>query len=269
MVSESKLKDITILIGKEFGPSRRLQIAVTGAGQTRVGFLGNSGSVPSSVSHCRPDSGQAHCKIAEDSGGRLLLTNLKDKNVTFVNDIEIVSKIINRKSNVTLGIDKYPLDIGKVLDLAERLISMSGASAITHKPVFSILPLKEVWETYENEDFNLKKRQKNLGIIRSLYMPCVILSSLLGFLTKYLGMDDVSSKVLSYILYAVAVVFLFYGLFKTITDKSLEEAKIIKEKFQSKYLCPNPDCRHFMGQQPYSILRQSHSCPYCKCRFIE
>lgn len=271
MTTDDKLNGKTILIGKESGQSRRLQISINLNGRTMIGFLGEPGSVPSCVSRCRPEAGVAHCKIFVDENGMMLLTNLKEENVTYVNGTEIISKRITKDSDVSLGKDMYHLDMHKLLDLASKLVGQTIAvtSLQQEKNEFSILPLKEVWESYENEDFAIKKRQKNLGVIKSMYMPCVILSTLLGYLTRYFGLGETASHIVSYIMYGAAIILLFYGLYKTITDKSLEESKNIRERFQSRYVCPNPECRHFMGQQPYSILRQNRSCPYCKCRFNE
>ena len=33
------------------------------------------------------------------------------------------------------------------------------------------------------------------------------------------------------------------------------------------YVCPNPECRHFLGYQPYKLILQHKKCPWCKSKF--
>ena len=69
-----QLKGKTILIGKE--PSQgRLLVALPGSGKSAA--IGLPGSVPASVSRCRPAEGIAHAKISIDQSGNIILTNLK------------------------------------------------------------------------------------------------------------------------------------------------------------------------------------------------
>ena len=257
------LNGMTILIGKEPGQGR-LMVSTKINGQVRSAFIGNAGSVPDCVSRCRPAEDIAHCKIEASLDGTMVLVNLKPQNVTYVNGREIVSKKIPADSRVELGRDRYRINIGNVLDSVRNIAGAQQPqqplqqSPLQAKSVkeYSILPLKKIWDTYNDEIFDLQKRQ-------------TVLSTLVGMAAKHMGLQPEFSAALSYTMYAIAAVVLFYGLFRTITDKSLEQKMKITEKFQDNYVCPNPDCRHFMGNQPYKILRQNSCCPYCKCKFVE
>ena len=134
---------------------------------------------------------------------------------------------------------------------------------------YSISYLKDVWDKYHGDLLALQKRQKNLALIKSMYMPCTILSSIVGIAATHVGLNENIAEMISYVMYALAAVVLFYGLFKSFTDRSIEEKEQITEEFQQNYVCPNPECRHFMGNMPYNILRQNKKCAYCKCKLSE
>lgn len=257
-----------ILIGKEPGQGRLL-VSVSVNGKVKMAAMGGVGSVPRSVSRCFPAEGRAHCKIEVDSKGTMVITNLKPENVTYVDGMEIVAKKITGNSQVSLGKDKYAVDINAAVNIAKKLAGQEGSDEDNKEKKFFIQPLKKVWDTYHDEMFNLQKRQKNLGLIKSLYIPCTILSSGAGFLAKHVGLADSTAQAVSFVLYGGAAVILFYGLYRSFTDKSLEEKEQIGERFEHDYVCPNPECRHFLGYQKYDILRQSKNCPYCKCKWIE
>ena len=249
-----RLYGTTILIGKEPGHGRLL-ISTTVNGQPKTSVLGEIGSVPNSVSRCLPTQGAAHCKITVDKDGAMTLTNLKPQNATYVNGAEIVSKHITTDSNVALGKDLYSLDVKAVVEAAKQLLP--------EKPKeYSLLPLKGVWENYNNQLKAMRIRQRNIGLLSS--MP--IMFSMIGGLIAGV-MPEIREYALVFT--GIAVVIMVYGFYKRFTDKSIEEQEQLTEQFQNQYICPNPKCRHFMGNQPYNILRQHTNCPYCKCKFNE
>lgn len=252
------LRGKTLFIGKE-QTQGRLAVYMDQNGKMLLTELGLPGSVPNSVSRCKPTERTAHCKLEISRDGNLVLTNLKSQNVTFVNGTEIISKKINVDSSVELGKDHFHLDIQMVLDAASKLMPI----------VYSIRPLEKVWADYEQKTYDLKRRQRNLANIKGLYMPCVVLSTLSGVVVKYLGADNDIANTFSYILYGIAAIIMFYGLYKSLTDKSLEEGKKITDDFQQDYVCPNPKCRHYLNMQPYKVLRQNKKCPYCGCLWHE
>lgn len=253
----NKLKDKEILIGRE--PERgRLLVAMDVKGQMKLGAIGEIGSVPVGVSRCRPDEGTAHCIIKIDSEGALTLSNGNSKNATHVNGVSIETKTITCDSKISLGNESYSVDVNAIIEVAKRLLNDGG---------YSINHLNEVWETFDGELYELQKRQKSLALVKSLYMPCTVLSTMAGFAFKQLGLSEGTTETVSFIMYLVAAVVLFYGLYRTYADHSLEERKQIEQKCQDEYVCPH--CKHFLGFQAYRILRQNKNCPYCKCKWVE
>lgn len=257
-----RLKGKEIFIGKE-PHKHRLLVAVKNGGQIKTATLGTEGSVPNCVSRCIPSEGKAHCKIVVGQDGIATVHNLKVENVTYVNGMEIETKDLSNQCKVMLGKDKYPVNIKSVMDTVKGLIPVISDVPSGH----SIRHLQRIWEKYEADLYHLQKRQKNLGLIKSLYMPCTVLSVLVGFVLKYSGLESSKIELTSMAMYVVAAIVLFYGLYKTFTDKSLEERKLLDKKFQEDYVCPN--CKHFLGVKPYSLLRQDECCPYKRCKWTE
>lgn len=248
------LKGKEIFVGRE--PQRhRLLIAFTDDGQIKKIAIGKEGSVPNSVSCCKPEEQIAHCKIAMDQDDVMSIHNLKPQNVTYVNDVEIVAKGISAQCKVALGNDQYLVDVNEVLDAVRSVLG------------YSIKHLEEVWEKYDEDLYRLQKQQKRLGLIKSFYMPCTVISGLAGLAFKYIGLDAHTTEIVSMVMYIIAAIVLFYGLYKTATDKSLEERKALDRKFQEDYVCPS--CKHFLGFQAYRILRQNDCCPYKRCKWVE
>ena len=265
------LKNCIILIGKEPGQGRLL-ISVTANGQTKATAIGNMDSVPNCVSRCKPAEGIAHCRITIDANGGMTLTNLKPQNVTFVNGTEIVSKKVSPESRVELGKNRYPINLYTILSAASQIVGTNNPvnppkpASPTNYPR-SIRHLERVWNDYDKALYDIQIRQKKDGIFRSLYMPIIVASTLLGYALNFLGIDKNLTGVLSIFLYIIAASVLFYGIYKFVKDKSIEERKELNDKFQDDYICPH--CNHFLGFQAYKILKQNTNCPYCKGGFTE
>lgn len=252
-----KLRDKEILIGREPGKGRLL-IAMDVKGQMKLDVIGEMGSVPAGVSRCRPDEEFAHCIIKMGEKGEMTIINGNVKNITYVNGVGVETKAITCDSQVALGNDRFAVDVDAIIEVAKRLVNDGG---------YSIGHLNEVWETFDGELYELQKRQKSLALVKSLYMPCTVLSTMAGFAFKQLGLSEGTTETVSFIMYLVAAVVLFYGLYRTYADHSLEERKQIEQKCQDEYVCPH--CKHFLGFQAYRILRQNKNCPYCKCKWVE
>ena len=103
-----RLKGKKILIGRDPEKSNLLIFMVeNGKGCT----FGATGSVPNSVSRCRPNDGMAHARIEIDETGRLTIYNLNANNSIFVDGVEVSKKEIDRSSRIELGRDRYLLNL--------------------------------------------------------------------------------------------------------------------------------------------------------------
>lgn len=266
------LKGKTILIGKEPG-RERLMIAVQGcANAVRVG---QEGSVYGSVSRCIPEQGVAHASLAVDMSGNLILTNMKEKNVTFVNGAEIASKRVTPASTVELGKDRYPVNLEVIVNAAQKIVAAAANNAAGAHPAnmrqqaqkpktppkrYNIWHLSEVWQTLQDSRNEIKRKQGNINLIRAgcgiftmCAMPCISFFGAIGYALTGIGL--------------LGNIYSFVGMKNVNKSEKLEQ---LNEEFQDRYICPNPDCGKFLGNLSYRLLnRQYSNCPYCKCEFYE
>lgn len=262
-----------ILVGKE--PSEgRLQIAIVGSGRAAV--IGQPGSVPGSVSRCKIAEGVAHLKIEIDEVGHLTLTNMKPQNVTYVNGSEIVSKHLSTTDAVIeLGKDHFPIDLSLVLNTAEKLVDGTPSSSKkpsrpeafsterqgNQTPVYNISHLELVWNSLQDKRHEIQAKQRRTNMVRT---ACGIFTSsaiLCCFLFGPVG----------YVLTAIGVLGNIYSFWGMKNDHSSETLEKLTETFQDDYICPNPDCKKFLGHISYRLLKRQYNmhCPYCKCEYVE
>lgn len=251
------LKGKTILIGKEPGQGRLL-IAIKGV--PKVTTLGQIGSVPNSVSRCKPAEGVAHCQIEIDQMGNMTLTNMKAQNVTYVNGFEIMSKRIDPTSTIMLGKDRYAIDLNVTLNTAAKLVSK--VMPPPPPPEYSIKHLKDIWDDYSASLKKIKIRQKNIGLLSSIPIAFTMLGGLIAGVAPEI-------RPFALIFTGIAFVVMLIGLYLRFTDKSIEETEKLNDKFQDRYVCPNPKCHQYLGNTPYKLLRQKKNCPSCKCQWTE
>ena len=235
-----------IIIGREEGV-RRLHCVADG----REFNVGLAGCVPTSVS-------RKHCKI-RINGSAMIIENLKPDNITFVDGNQIFAKEITASSNVQLGSEKYTVPLQQVLQLATGQASAMGAKATPKKepPTFSLRPLENVWEQYNSKLLELQDKQQKNGLLVRLPMIITACGSVLAVFTGPLG---ISVSIIS-------ASVMIYGFWKQKNFKFYEEKQKIDTWLQNNYSCPNPECHHYLGMQPYNVIRQNKKCSYCGCKF--
>ncbi len=247
----------TILVGKEPG-NGRLLVSVIINGQPKTAAIGGVNNVPNSVSRCMPAESIAHCKIIANNSGNMTVTNLKPKNVTYVNGIEIVSKNVSQKDVIELGKDRFAVNVSSIVETAIKIIKT------VLPPEYSIKHLKVVWEEYNDGIKTIKNRAKKNGLISSVPMAFSMLGGLIAGVAPEI-------RLYALIFTGIALVIFLFGLYLRYSDKSIDEMDALTEEFQRKYVCPNnvKPCNHFVGNIPYNILRQNKKCPYCGCVWNE
>lgn len=253
------LKGKTILVGKEPGQGRLL-VAISGTVKTAV--IGTPGCVPKCVSRCRPTENVAHAKITIDQSGSMILSNMKEENVTFVNGSEIASKRINASSIVEFGKDRFPISISAILETAKKIIG-----EVATQPIYNISHLESVWNEMHSKRKGILAKQKKINMVRSgcgiftmCAMPCIFLFGPIGYTLTGIGI--------------IGNVYSFVGLKNDDSSDAIEQ---LNEDFQLRYVCPNPTCNKFFGTISYKLLKnqlRSHKdqkmyCPRCGCELVE
>lgn len=222
-----------IIIGRD---QQTRQLCIVKDGNSKL--YGQAGSVPMDVS-------RHHLSLQPAGNGKWQIKNLNERNVTFVNGIAVESKTITESDKVELGNSHYLFSWNALLEPKVETCD--------------IRPLKQVWEEYNQANIDIRKRQKNIGLLASIPIGITMLGGLLS------GVAPDELKPFAYVFTAVALIVMLYGFYRRFTDNSIEEQEEIKKKFQRRYVCPK--CKHFMGFLDYDILTQSDACPYCKAKY--
>jgi len=286
---EDLLKGKTVLIGRESGKGN-LCVAIEYKGKLSGVGLGNPGSVPNCVSRCK--DGKCHFKLEISDTGVMRLVHVKEGNVTYVNGIDVQSKRVYEDSCVELGKDKYRIDLKQVVDAAGNLMrKLAGVPPVpgpvqapgpgyvkppkpapAPSPVFSIRHLEYVWQDYQDGLKALQKRQQKLNTMRSITPVFTIGGGLVATLCKTMDIGGGESDIIFFMTVAmsvIGVVLMIYSIVAINKADFMGRREALTDKFQDNYVCPNPECHHFMGNQPYKILKQNKKCPYCHANHVD
>lgn len=246
---------VEAVIGKEEG-QHRLLVKI---GQ-KAFVVGNPQSVPNSVS-------RSHCSLSVEYSDdpsrkvtKIKIQNLKPQNITYVDGQEVESKGIHESSHVQLGFDRYSMDLQQVVNGMRKFLPAAPPPAPEE---FSLLKLKAVWEEYDSAKMELQLAEQKKNNFRGLGG---ILSGA-GILFMFVPSLGVIRYIATGLSVLIGIVFFIRGMN---TSSSLTvKLHDLDEEFRKRYVCPNPECRHFLGQIPYDVLRQNKGCGYCKCKYKE
>ena len=222
-----------IIVGRD---QQTQQLCVIKDGSRKL--YGQPGSVPMDVS-------RQHLSLQPADGGKWLVKNLNERNVTFVNGIAVENKTVSEQDKVELGNSRYLFPWDSVGEPKEESID--------------IRPLNSIWQEYDHQRIALQIAERKFNAARSatgiITMIAIACSLMLGHGTIYL------------ILYALAIgisVAFTVIAYRKSTEVPQRQHDLNKQ-FQQRYVCPK--CGHFMGFQDYDVLVQNDACPYCKTKF--
>jgi len=218
-----------IIIGRDADTSK-LKITV----EKQSKLFGAKGSVPSSVS-------RQHISMEFNADDTYTIKNMNARNKTYVNGIQVESKTVTAKDSVELGADRYLLDWEFITSLRPK--------------VADIRPLKKVWDNYNGEKKRIRNKQKNIGLLSRVPIMFSMVGGLLSALMP---------GILTFSFTIIAVLIMFYGFYRSATDKSADELEDLSSRLQHDYSCPC--CKRYLGQ-PYDQLLLMDSCPYCRAMF--
>ena len=245
---------IEAIIGRQHG-TNCLLMKIGGKGYP----LSDNNTVPNTVS-------SNHCKLTIDDKGTWRLSNIKDELDTFVDGIQIATKQVTPESHVNLGANRFVVDMHKV-----ETIIMSIAP-----PVYSLRPLEQVWNKFHDTQLQMQldEKKKNVnkmasGVLSSLGMIMILFPIALN--TEKVNITippfiNVLRFVIALVSFLLALYFYIQSRRGLNNDIILRIDKLNRD-FRRNYLCPNPQCRRFMGNIPFDILSQQTQCPHCHCRY--
>ena len=127
----------------------------------------------------------------------------------------------------------------------------------------NIKPLETVWENYQSERMKIQIRQGRLNAVGRL----TGVLSMVGTVFAVMDHSQGSSTRLIFLIVAIVAAAAVSAVTFINASKVPQKVAALDKKFQMTYVCPNPACRCFMGNQPYHVLAQRPACPYCKTRY--
>ena len=222
-----------IIIGRN---QRTRQLTIIKDGVERN--YGQANSVPMDVS-------RHHLSLTPAGSGKWKISNLNERNVTFVNGLAIESKTITENDKVELGNSHYLFHWDALQEPKEETID--------------IRPLEKVWDWYETTQLEMKeseRRTQNYQKLAGILSACGIL---------FMFVEGLGT--MRYVLMGLSILITVYFFFRGFSPDSSLNIKLndLSKEFRKKYTCPK--CGHFMGYIPFDVLIQSDACPYCKTKY--
>lgn len=216
-----------ILIGKE-PVNGRLMIGFPVKGKIQTIAVGESNSVPGSVSRYNGEQGSAHISLEISNDGELSVTNLKEQNVTYVNGVEIVTKMIPLDCTVELGKDRFAINIPDILKVIEKILKVAEPEA---PAVYNISHLEAVWNRFHQQNIDLQKRARKQSVHARIPVFFTMGAGVISSIAFACGWGD-SVKVLCVFLTLTGLVIMFYSFLKSKNDTSIEDRERYMEEFK-------------------------------------
>ena len=265
----NRLNGKTFIIGREEG-QQRLMLAWPEAPGGKPNRVLLNINVPQSVSRCLPQAGgfAGHLKLQVHPDGNIVVSNNKPNNHTYVNGMEIASRLVSPADEVELGPQKFKVQVNKLLDAALKLMPGGmtpppGGNGGQTRTV-NIRHLEKVWETYDNGRMAVAARQRRLNLVRGI-IPVFSMSSMV----VRFSFDDKTIQTVSMIFLVLSLLGVLYSFFVMKQDDATQKNNELLNDLQDNYTCP--ECQKFLGNMRYTMLKKQTGmqCPYCKSKFVE
>lgn len=227
-----------------------------------------------------PTVSREHCWLTDNGDGTYTLLN-KSQQGTVVNGNRVMKTTVTPNTYITLSgtttlkvADLLPLEAPSPAPRQAPSFAPRQAPSSPPRPVqkpstptYSIAHLEAVWEDYHETLLDIQRRQRTTTLLRSASPMFTLGSGALVALAKVIDKDGDAFFYVALALMAIGFILMFFSFFKGLSDNSIDEKEEATELFNSYYVCPNPKCHHFMGNQAYQIVSQHKNCPWCKCKF--
>ena len=194
-----------------------------------------------------------HCKITSNGDGTYTIENMS-QNGTFVDGRKILKTKVSADTVIQLG-PNFAIKVSELLP-----VTRTDNNPTTSKE-YSLKPLEEVWLDYHDSLLDLQSKQHKLGLLIRIPMFFTVGG---GVLTAVIG-NDLRFIALGFGI--LGLLSMIYGFIKSKNFVFAEEKDKLDRVFIEKYVCPNPECHHFLGFTPYNILCQDKTCRYCHCKY--
>ena len=208
-----------------------------------------------------PEVSRMHCVLTDNGDGSYTLEN-KSPNGTYVDGLKVLKTRVTKDTVIRLS-KNTAYSVAELLPLPQSPLKPSP-----EPESFSIKPLEAVWDEYHDKMLEIQLRQRNINMLRGASPIFTLGSGAIAGVAKSMEWGDVVFGI-TIVMTVIGLLLMVYCFVVSFADKSIEKREAATDEFTQKYVCPNPDCKHFMGNQSYKVLRQSKTCPWCKCKLKE
>ena len=212
-----------------------------------------------------PTVSREHCWLTDNGDGTYTLQN-KSPQGTFVDGRQVIKTQVTPDTYIKLS-DTTTLKVSDLLPLpkstAQQQPKQPATPAQKQVPEFSIRGLEAVWDKYEHEKEALAEKQQKIGLLVRVPM---LFTALAGILSAVLPPDF---RPFTIILTVISALIMVYGFVQQKSFNYQNEMNRLNKRMMDDYVCPNPDCHHFLGLQDYKVLRTDKKCRYCGCKFTD
>lgn len=220
-----------------------------------------------------PTVSREHCKVTINDNGSYTIKNLSQLG-TKVDGVSIMQTTANLNSVIQLG-PTFSATLGELIgnpnaardnvnNAANR--NAQGSAPANNQPrqtqevkTYNIAHLQRVWDDFNNKNIEVAEKQRKinltrtgLGIFTMCAMPTIFFLGPVG-----------------YVLTGIGVIGNIYSFAGMRSSESIVERQQRQEAFDDAWVCPNPDCgRSLLAKNYKKLVKDYHSCPYCKCKYV-
>ena len=211
-----------------------------------------------------------HARLIQCTSTSFVLEDLGSKNGSFVNDVRITRKVVDRKD--TLRLADTLITVEELLALLPveptKSIVQVAPATIEKLPKTEANPLdftrafadlQQVYIQYPTLKKDCRNREK---MIRT---GSVILSSIVG-ISSVLSTGGAALPLL-HIMSGAGLSVLVPTLCSTLLSTE-EKLDVMEKEYREKYRCPNPACRDPFGTREWELLVQQKSCRRCQAIWV-
>ena len=142
----------------------------------------------------------------------------------------------------------------------QRQAHGQGHGQQQQEKVYNISHLKWIWDDFNNTNVSIAKKQHSLNMTRTG----------LGLLTLCTMPLMYVIGPFAFIFTGIAIVGNLYSFLGMKNIDSPEKRQQRQEEFEDQWVCPNPECNRTLPARNYkALVRNHHSCPYCKVKYVE
>jgi hypothetical protein len=198
----------------------------------------------------KPGISRYHAKLSLYTDFLGLLEDLDSSYGTQVNNQRIEKKLVTPTSKVVLG-TVVPLDMQPLFDA----VKPKPKPKLTPPP----LPFYAMGSGAAPKSASYSQEFKRLEFHFDKYMQA----------KKDVQTDKTKTWIRIALMFVPGYGMQLAALADAYMFNPVEKMHVLDEAFKRDYICPNPDCQHFLGYAPYADLLFQKQCRYCRSKWVD